>query len=69
MHKGSPALHPLGGFWVEKVGASHTPAKDCVLCTPAFPLKDGDPGSQVGTVFTQGHLSHTYHCDKHFFWN
>src|SRR5216683_4682497 len=20
-----------------------TPAKDCVLCTPAFPLMDGDP--------------------------
>ena len=24
------------GDWGEKVGTPHTPAKDCVLCTPAF---------------------------------
>lgn len=27
----------------ENVGAPHTPAKDGVLCTPAFPPKDAEP--------------------------
>ena len=31
------ALHPSGELWVEKLGPPQTPAKDCVLCTPAFP--------------------------------
>ena len=28
---------------MEKLGPPQTPAKDCVLYTPAFPGKDGDP--------------------------
>src|SRR5713226_8104655 len=37
---GSPSLR---GNWGGNVGTPHTPAKDCVLCTPAFPRKVGEP--------------------------
>jgi len=42
---------------VEKLGTPQTPAKDCVLCTPAFHFNDRDPREmkialQMGIVYS-----------------